>query len=298
LTDAVVTQLTLEVWTSTDDPPTGLLCTQVEAEFFVSSDRNPWLQCTQVEAEYFATSDRNPWWRVTQQEVEVWLLTRELGLTYPIYPTLPGLGYSVFWKPEFANAPTAYAANKAEIDLALAETPVHEFTLTYDFLRDETAYLLSPISNEFKRLFGFFLRLGANAGRFVFENPDDNATTQQEYVGETDGVEVRYGPIVRTFGVDDDVGVEPVGYVNLTQPVHVYLDGVEADPGTYEIDRTYPLNQKVHFFLAPSAGQDITIECSYYYYCKFAEDNQSFEKFMQRLWMVKQVTIRSNRGTA
>lgn len=212
-----------------------------------------------------------------------------MSVPYPIYPTLDGLGYSVTWMPEFANLPTERSANKAEVDIAMANTPIHEFELTYDFLRNYT----SP--NEFKKFMGFFLRMRANVGRFLFRNPDDYLTTGEPVLPVTDGVLTDFGPIQRTFGVGDDVGIEPVGYVNTLETVNVYLDGVLQSGATYTIDQSFPMNQLVHFLVAPAAGKDVTIDCQYYYYCKFAEENMTFEKFMSTLWNIKRVTLRSLR---
>lgn len=296
MTDAQFTLAAVEAWVSSDrDPNTNF--TQVAAEAWVSSDLGGVPRFTQAVSEVWVEIHRPQFMLSTQQTVEAWITTRGLGLTYPIYPGLPGLSYSVFWKPRFANAPTAVAANLAEIDLPLASTPVHEFTLTYDFLRNQTTYLGAGITNEFKDLFGFFLRLKGNAGRFLFDHPDDRSVTG-EFVATTDGVTTDYGPLQRTFGVGANSGTEPVGYVNLTQPIAVYLDGVLVDPSNYDVVRTYPVNQQLSWHVAPAADQDITIDYYYYYYCKFAEPDMSFEKFMQLLWRVKQVAIRSNRGSA
>jgi hypothetical protein len=188
---------------------------------------------------------------------------------------------------------TQTTSSGADIDLALADSPLHDFKLVYEFLHDRPR----PGSSEFKRLFGFFLRMGGTVGRFLFRNPDDNATTN-EAVGTTDGTASTFGPIVRTFGVGEDVGVEPVGLVDLSRPYAVYLDGVEQDAGTYEVLTTEPCNQRVKFLATPAAGRRITMDLSYFYYCKFPENTYSFEKFMDRLWLVNEIHIHTCRPGA
>jgi hypothetical protein len=245
------------------------------------------LQITQVGIEAWVTSDLNPDARWTQVGIEAWVATRAVRLTLPFYPTPPGLTFSVFWRPMFANLPTQVAASLAEVDLALSAIPVHEFELTYDFLRNESSH------QEFKNFFGFFLRMAGNVGRFLFLNPDDYAVTA-ELVGTTDGAASDYGPLQRTFGDGENVGVEPVGYVSSTAGTFkVYFDGSLQDSGLYTVDRTLPCQQMLHFLSPPSADQVITVDMQYYYYCKFAEDNLSFEKFMSLLWAIKRVTLRS-----
>ena len=77
----------------------------------------------------------------------------------PVYPdrsVLPGLGFGVKWSPMFVNMPTAVASNGAEIDLGLAQYPLHEFELNYKFLHDWSARSGAE-ALEFKTLMGFFL---------------------------------------------------------------------------------------------------------------------------------------------
>jgi len=277
---------------------TDAVVTQIEAEIWITSDTNPTFVYTQNDAEVWVTSDRNPWFEVTQYEAEVWI-GELLTVTLPVYPTPPGLSFSVFWNPTFATLPTQVSASKAEIDILLADEPIHEFELTYDFLRNTTTWAGEGLAlNEFKNFMGFFLRLKANVGRFLFWHPDDNRTLL-EPVGTTDGVATDFGPLTRTFGVGDNVGVETIGYIHDTDlgtyPINVYLDGVLQSSAIYTIDSTYPKRQMLSFLIAPTTGQVITADYSYYYYVKFAEDNLSFEKFMSMLWTIKRVTLRSLR---
>jgi len=210
----------------------------------------------------------------------------------PIYPqNLPGLAYNVKWTPTFFNMPTQTAAAGADIDLAYAATPLHDFELIYEFLRDQFG------QTEFKKLMGFFLRLGGTVGRFLFRNPDDFQVVG-ETIETTDGFSSLYGPITRTFGVGDDVGQEPIGYVDTTQPVKMYLDGVEQSSSIWELDQSTPGSIQVKFFAAPLISQVITIDCHFFYYCKFAENIASFEKFMNQIWMLSSVKIHSCRAGA
>lgn len=206
----------------------------------------------------------------------------------PIYPTLPGLGYSVLWEPQFSNMPTAKSASGAELDLAIAANPLHMFTLTYNFLRDRFG------NTEFKTLMGFFLALNGNVGRFLFKNPDDYQV-QQQAIGTTDG-STHVWQLVRTYGDGNNSGTEPVGYVDLTQPFNVYLNGVLQPADTYSVAQTAPVNQELVFVGVPSSGQTITVDMNYFYYCKMSTPNMSFEKFMNQLWTLKKIELQSNRA--
>lgn len=211
----------------------------------------------------------------------------------PIYPNdLPGLAFDVTWSPQFFNLPTQTAASGADIDLALAAYPLHTFELTYAFLRDGD---IAPGTSEFKRMMGFFLALGGTVGRFLFRNPDDNSV-QGQVIGTTDGVNHLFGPLVRTFGTEDASGTEPVGYLDLTKPFKLYLDGVWQDPSTYTIITTAPVDQQIQFNGVPTAGQVMTVDMSYFYYCKFADNASTFSKFLDQIWELQKITIHSCRA--
>ncbi len=185
--------------------------------------------------------------------------------------------------------PTAKAASGAEIDLSISAFPLHQFELTYDYLPDQFTK-----SRDFKTLLGFFLRLQGNAGRFLFKNPDDHNVTNQ-FIATTDGV-AHLWTLNRTFGDGDNAGTEPIGYVDQTQPFNLYLNGVLQPASTYTVLTTSPVNQQVQFVGTPTAGQAITVDMEYFYYCKFADTMLTFEKFLDRLWTIKKVTLQSNRA--
>jgi hypothetical protein len=240
-----------------------------------------------VEAEVVAT----PLARISQLVVECLIANIEVFMPI-VFPTLQGIGYSVFWKPKFFNLPTQTASSGADIDLGLSQAPLHDFELTYDFLRDS----FQSGTLEFKTMLGFFLAVSGNLGRFLFRNPDDN-TVKSQAIGTTDG-STRLWTLVRTFGVGEYSGTEPIGYVDETQPFNLYLNGVLQDPSTYTVLTTQGANQQVQFAGVPSAGKAITVDMSYFYYCKLADDNLSFEKFMSQLWLLKKIVLHSCRAGA
>lgn len=216
----------------------------------------------------------------------------------PIYPDrtlLRGLGFSTKWSPEFFNLATETTATGADIDLALAQYPLHGFELTYNFLRSWRAP--ANASLEFKTLMGFWLMLGGTAGRFLFKNPDDCFVAAQ-LVGTGDGTATNFGPIVRTFGANGYFASEPVGQIDTTQPVIVRLGDAVQSSSTYTLNTTAPLNQIITFATAPAAATPIYMDFAYFYYCKFADNSNTFEKFADRLWLLQKIAIKSCRPGA
>lgn len=259
---------------------------QVGAE--VQLDATPLARVSQLTMESQGLG--SPVGRVTQLVIEALIVNLEVPVL-PIYPTLKGLGFNVKWKPQFFNMPTQTTTSGADIDLGLAETPLHDFSLTYDVLPDRLGDL------DFKTLMGFFLMMRGTLGRFLFLNPDDNSSTD-EAVATTDGASSLFGPLQRTFGANGYVSREPVGYVDTTKPFNLYSDGVLIDPSSYTLVQTTPCDIQVKFSSTPAVGHVLTCDLSYFYYCKFPDNANTFEKFMHQLWLLSQINIHSCRPGA
>lgn len=211
-------------------------------------------------------------------------------MTLPVYPTLPGLTFPVKWTPRFYNMATATAASGADIDLALADYPLHDFELQYEFLRDSVGL------TEFKTLMGFVLQIAGTAGRFLFSNPDDSSVTGQA-IGTGDGATAAF-TLVRSFGAGGFVGVEPIGYVD-SATLNVYDNGVLKTLGSdYTLDQSVAGLQTVTFASAPASGHAITVDMAYWYYCKFPDNGPEFDKFMSGLWSMQKIILHSCRPGA
>ena len=269
----------------------NLFATQVVTEALAFT--NPHLFATQAVAETLGFT--NPYLKATQVVVEILVVNWNSPMP-PIYPTLPGLTYDTKWSPIHYNMATQTSDTGADVDLGYAETPLHDFELTYSVLRDNFNGYIDPNYNgtEFKTMMGFWLMLGGARGRFLFWNVDDNTVVAQSQ-GDTDGTSSTY-TLSRTFGVTDYNATEPVGYIDTTKTFNVYLDGVLQDPSTYDVLTALPVNQQIKFHATPTAGQAITTDMSYYYYCKFPDNQNTFEKFMNQLWLLNTVKLHSCRA--
>jgi uncharacterized protein (TIGR02217 family) len=210
-----------------------------------------------------------------------------------VYPTLPGLSYSVIKRPKFFTGKGTSQSGR-EVRYAYAATPLWEWDLTYpDFLPDFAAAGAATPS-DFKTLVGFYLAQAGALRGFLFSDPDDNTVTAQP-IGTTDGVTTNW-TLQRTFGGSDGSASEPVGYIDVSKPFHVYLNGVLQDPSTYDVLTTHPVAQVLKFHVAPAADYAITVDMTYWFYVRFKEDTYDFEKFMDRLWSTKMLTLMIQRG--
>lgn len=221
-------------------------------------------------------------------------------MTLPVYPganLLKGLAYTSKWSPNFFNQ-TATSATGADIDVAIAQYPLHDFELTYSFLRDGLGWQGALSGLEFRTMMGFHLALGGSRGRFLYRNPDDHQVFRNQ-IAVGDGTTTSF-LITRSFGANGYSSAEPVGQVNTTAGVNVYL-GTSATPvcpSLYAIDTTSPVANMITFQTAPTAGQAISIDMEYFYYCKLADNSNTFEKFMSRVWNVSKVRLHGCRAGA
>lgn len=221
----------------------------------------------------------------------------------PIYPgrhLLPGLTYNAKWSPAFFNADSAITATGAEIDVGVAQYPLHTFELVYEMLRDGigwgNGHALPTL--EFKTMMGFHGMAAGTLGRFLFKNVDDYQVFQDQ-VGVGDGTTTTF-TLTRTFGANGYSWSEPVGMVDTSSPFNVYLGGSSTalDPSLYTLNTANPVANTVTFKTAPAPGQTINVDMSYFYYCKLSQNSNTFEKFMERLWMLNKVSIHSCRPGA
>lgn len=208
------------------------------------------------------------------------------------YPDLPGLAYSVIKRPKWFTG-VATSTTGREVRVAYAQNPLWEWDLTYDYLPDQRT-ASSASNSDLKTLLGFYLSVQGGFNAFRFRDPDDHSVTGQ-LLGTTDGTNTTW-VLIRGFGGADGAGVEPVGWIDDTQPFNIYLNGTLVDPSTYDLLTTIGVLQQVRFHTAPSTGQTLTCDMSYFYSVRFKDDTYDFEKFMDKLWSTHTVTLISQRN--
>ncbi len=219
-------------------------------------------------------------------------------MTLPVYPgrsMLKGLSYSSKWTPNYFNQ-TATAVTGAEVDVAIAQYPLHDFELAYKFLRDGVGWGDALSALEFQTMMGFHMAMAGSLGRCLYRNPDDHQVFQNQ-IGIGDGATTTF-TLTRRFGANGFFASEPVGQVNTGELFNVYLGGSAApvNPSLYTLSTANPVANTITFTTAPAAGVAIAVDMSYFYYCKLSGGSPSFEKFMGRLWALGKVQLRSCRA--
>jgi uncharacterized protein (TIGR02217 family) len=208
-----------------------------------------------------------------------------------IFPTLPGLGWSVGKTPRFATR-VQRAVSGRELRVLDQPNPIWSWTLTYTMLRDknDTRAGSGPGVgyDELRTLMGFFLQQQGAFQPFLYDDPTDDRALAQA-IGTGDGGTTVF-QLVRTMGAALPGGgfAEPVTAPNILSAV--YFNGVLQGSGAYGLD---PATGLVTFAAPPPAGQLITADFTYYFRVRFADDSADFENFLYQLWALKQVKFQS-----
>lgn len=200
-------------------------------------------------------------------------------MMYPLFPALPGLGYSNYKRPTWSTTVSAHVSGD-EVRAANMAYPWYEFELAIpDYLPDSD----DPAS-DLKTLMGFYLRCQGQFGAFRYIDPSDNAISGQE-LGKGDGQTVSF-PVLRALGG----WTEPVGYVEAMTKVTV--GGVDQAAGWAVTDSRTGHNL-LTFSVAPAAGAIVTADFSFSFLCRFTEDQQEFEQQMKNYWLNKSIKFKS-----
>jgi uncharacterized protein (TIGR02217 family) len=203
--------------------------------------------------------------------------------TPPSFPSLSGQGWSVHKRPIFATLVAGHVSGR-EVRDALWQYPLWEFELAFDGLASDSASYPGLGAQSLQSLMGFFLQAQGQFGTFLYTDPTDNSVSAQA-VGTGDGSTTLF-PFVRTLGGF----AEPVGWV--TSVANVHLNGVNQASGW-----SLATPNTLTFATAPGSGIAVTASFAYAFQCRFLDDGQDFEQFMQNLWAVQSLKFRSVRSS-
>ena len=194
-----------------------------------------------------------------------------------VYPTLPGLQFPI-GKTPVLRTQVIQAVSGREVRGSYQQYPLYEFSLSYEFLRDNN------LGTEADTLLGFVLTVGGMLQSFLYNDATDNAVTAQT-LGTGNGTTTAF-QLIRTIGAGGFGYIEPVHNVNAI--TGIYLNGV--------LTTAYTVNSTglVTFTAAPASGVAITWTGTYYYRVRLLQDQADFSLFMQSLWELKTIKFRGS----
>ncbi|MHB8885803.1 MAG: DUF2460 domain-containing protein [Methylovirgula sp.] len=198
--------------------------------------------------------------------------------TPPSFPALAGQGWSVHKRPTFSTRVASHVSGR-EVRQALYAYTLYEFELTFDGLSSGSSY--PGLGNaSLQSLMGLYLQSGGQYGTFLYTDPTDNEVMGQG-IATGDGATTSF-LFVRTLGGF----IEPVSWASSV--ANVYLNGAAQSSGW-----SFTQPNILSFASAPSNGVVITADFSYAFICRFLDDQNDFEEFMNGLWQVRSLKFRS-----
>ncbi|WP_294538105.1 DUF2460 domain-containing protein [uncultured Rhodoblastus sp.] len=197
----------------------------------------------------------------------------------PLFPTLPGQGWSVVKTPTFSTRVASHSSGR-EARTGLYAHALYAFELTFDGL-DSAAANAGLQANSLQSLMGFWLSCGGQLGTFLYADPTDNTAVNQ-VIAVGDGSTTTF-----TFGRAIGGYFEPVSYV--TSVSGVTINGVSTTAYSWSAPNT------IAFSTAPIGGARIAASFAFAFQCRFLDDQAEFENFMSGIWRVKSLKFRQVR---
>ncbi|HFC8657730.1 TPA: hypothetical protein ACFK2D_07020 [Neisseria gonorrhoeae] len=192
-----------------------------------------------------------------------------------VFPEFPGLKWGRK-KTAVWSTGTQKSASGREFRTAYYTYPQWRFSLSFEVLRTKASV------NELEKLAGFFNARKGSFESFLYEDPADNAVTDQPVGNTVQGV-ARY-QLVRSMGGF----IEPVSAVKERPAVKV--GGTALAYG-----RDYTVTDKgVLVFNTPQPpGRPITWTGGFYFCVRFTSDTVDFENVLGSLWAAKKIEFTS-----
>lgn len=210
----------------------------------------------------------------------------------PIFPTLP-VAYPLRVSP---GLDTTVGTTKSlrEMRYPQRTTPLWDIEVPFEELRDQTQNQTpyGPFAGfeQYQQLVQTWLMMYGQSNVFAFECPWDNSRTGQ-VIGTGDG-ETWGFQIYSTWGLGAQAQLLPVGYVGAISTVYVNGIAVPQAQWTFSRDKLYFISATGMIY-PPAAGAVISLTFSYYYLCRFTEDEQDFEEFAKNRWVVPSLKFRA-----
>jgi uncharacterized protein (TIGR02217 family) len=197
----------------------------------------------------------------------------------PVFPALPGQGWSVKETPTNSTLIAAHASGR-EVRSALWVNPLRQFEFVFDGLASNAAYP-GLYARSKQMLLDVYVAAQGQFGTFIYTNPSD-CTAKGAALGTGDGSTTAFAArrqLIATW--------EPV-------PAVTYLDAVYLD-GAPQSGWSLRPPASIVFAAPPAAGLVVTADFSFGWVCRFLTDALEFEEFMSNLHTVRSVKARQVR---
>ena len=199
-----------------------------------------------------------------------------------VFPSLAGIAWPVMKAPQWKTVNQQITSGR-EVRVGLMSYPLYRMALTYDLLRAGTVN--GSAFTELQTLMNFYNARGGMLDDFLFDDEADNTVTDSLF-GVGDGNTTVF-QLTRTL-IANGYG-EPVTNLNGT-PV---IKDNGANASNYSISAV----GVVTFNSAPAVGHNMTWTGGFYYRCRFDDDSNEFERFMNGRWELKTLKMVGSLGS-
>lgn len=210
-----------------------------------------------------------------------------------LFPELPGLEWDLSKKPIF-NTKIMESVNGRELRASYQAVPKYEISLSFAFLRE------SKGKNELQQLESFFLERRGAFDSFLFKMPEDcdyscsfsgngSMTNFQLYKQmHTSVIPLAHTRAETVFQLDPT-------FWNENDQTPFWSDN---DDDLFWDDTTAIISKdgKITLSKPIDGGIKFEVDGTYYYRCRFADDEQQFTNFMHKLWNAKRVDLVGSLG--
>lgn len=190
-----------------------------------------------------------------------------------LFPTLAGLTFPVEKTPIWSTKIQPSVSGK-ETRLAFWSYPIWQYSIDYDLLRSDN------VNAELQSLLGFFNARFGSFDSWWFNDPDDNTAVAQRF-GTGDGTTTAF-QLSRSFGGF----TEPVRAINTMGTVTVAGTPTSA----FTVNASTGV---LTYTSAPASSAALLWSGTFYWQCRFMDDQMTTTKFMRDFWETKSLRFQS-----
>lgn len=205
-----------------------------------------------------------------------------------LFPELPGLEWDLSKTPTF-NTKIMTSVNGRELRASYQAVPKYEITMSFGFLRE------SKGRSELQQLENFFLERRGAFDSFLFKMPEDNEFNCT-FVGDgsTSIFQVYKGIDVKTplSHTHEILAVDPPMWEQ-EPTIPMWSD---PDEKMWNLQYGVTKNGLLELSVPLEMGETISVTGTFYYRCRFADDEQQYNNFMHKLWKASKVQMIGSLG--
>lgn len=209
-----------------------------------------------------------------------------------LFPELPGLEWDLSKKPIF-NTKIMTSVNGRELRASYQAVPKYEISLSFAFLRENKG------KNELQQLESFFIERRGAFDSFLFKMPEDNEYSCS-YIGDGSSTSFQLYKNMHTTQIPlAHTKAETVFEIDPTfwnQNDQIPFWGNNNDPFWDDTSAQVSKSGLLTLSKPLEPGIKFEVKGTYYYRCRFADDEQQYTNFMSNLWKANKVELIGSLG--